>query len=331
MQIVGVFCIRIIMKKFKLLLPIIFTIFTVALFSLNTDVVGSSVKESMKLCYNSVIPSLLPFFILCDFLLKLIPCFNFNSSIVAFTVGLISGFPTGTKNVCSLYQSGNLDRKSATSLLYCTANASPAYVITFIGSCIIKSKQAGIILLISQYISAIICFIILGKRKKTNINRCANICLTESVCLAITQAVKSCIYICGYIIFFRIFADIILSYNILTDKSKPIVIGFIEISKGLSLIDYSDKNSLIAASFILAFSGISVIMQCINETVRCGLSYKPIIIGKIIYMAIMPVTVLILQKIWHSINLLLFIVFIITSFIIINNIFDKSKSRLYNK
>ncbi len=344
------------MKKFKTILTISIIAAMIAVFSLNSKTVIDSVKYSLKLCYSSVIPSLFPFFILCEFLMSSVSQIGTNYSAVAFITGLVTGFPTGVKNVCQLYTDGCIDKKSAVSLLHCTANASPAYIVAFIGICIIHSKTAGIILLISQIICAFACAVFFKclKKRKGKKSHFSVLNITEIACKSITNSVLSCLFVCGYIIFFGIIADLMVKSGIHTVISKilffipqkqaqAVVIGFIELTRGICMLDFSDNSSIITAAVIVAFSGISVIMQCMSCVVKANLPARPLIMGKLIYTILMPITAKCLSEIitvksgvYHTeqmpvISFILFVIFLIACIIFIYNIFDKSKYRLYNK
>ena len=236
------------MKKFKITTTIVLTTISVLIFSLNAQTVSESVKNSLAICYNSVIPSLLPFFILCEFLMQLCLGITLSANLLAFGGGLITGFPTGIKNVCTLYQNGSLTNSQATSLLHCCANASPAYIVAFIGGHIIKDRSIGMILLISQVLTAIVCGLFFGAFKKSAKTKPHAIILTTAACNAVCESVLSCLYVCGYIIFFGIFADILLSTEIISSlpwQSKSVIIGCIEITRGVKLIEFSDPKAII--------------------------------------------------------------------------------------
>lgn len=322
------------MKKIKSKLPILIVICFILIFSANSEIVTASVKQSLYLCYSSVIPSLLPFFIICDFLIALSSGISAPANLLAFGSGLITGFPTGVKNVCSLYQNGDLDKKSAISLLHCTANASPAYILAFIGGALIHNRNAGFVLLISQALCAVICAIIFGAFKKAPDKRGGTVKITEAFCSAVTESVLSCLYVCGYIIFFGIFADLLLSSEFMTvfpRDLQALIVGMVEISRGLSIIDFEGEFAIVFAAVILAFSGVSVIMQCISCTVKVGLPYSAILVGKCTYIILMPIISYGIFKYFKSIPFLLFVVFIWFISMLVYIFFDKSKKALYNK
>lgn len=344
------------MKKYKLVILVIIIIVLAMLFSINSKTVIDSVKFSLTMCYRSVIPSLFPFFIICEFFTYIASGMFNNLSSTAFLSSLITGFPTGVKNVCALYRNGEINNSTASQLLYCTANASPAYITAFIGVCIMGNKQAGYILLVTQTIAAFACAVFFGCFKKIKKrNQKSNIInITESACNSISNSVISCLYVCGYIIFFGVIADILISLKVPDaisealvflpkNQAKALIVGSIEITRGMLMLDLQKNSNLIIASIILAFSGISVIMQCISCAVNAGLSSKPIIKGKLIYTILMPLITTCLTKLTPIGNsrvrtenggiipLLLFIIFIVFCIITVHNIFDKSSKKIYNK
>ena len=344
------------MKKIKPILTISAAIFLIAVFSVCSKTVISSVMYSLKLCYLSVIPSLFPFFILCEFLMGSIAGIGTNLSVTAFATGLVTGFPTGVRNVCKLYTDGNIDRKTATALLHCTANASPAYIVAFIGICIIKSRTAGILLLASQILCAFACALFFGcfKRQACRPSHISVLNITEIACESIANSVISCLYVCGYIIFFGIIADIAISaglpqlashilFFLPESQAGALSIGLIEITRGIYMLDFNDSNAIVIAAIIVAFSGISVIMQCIACLVKAGLPRRPLIVGKLIYTILMPIIAKCLSETvsikyetsdrsnMPIITFILFVIFLITCIIFIYNIFDKSRGRMYNR
>lgn len=345
------------MKRIKSKIIIAISIMLVLLFLLFSKTVISSVKYSMRLCYTSVIPSLFPFFILCEFLMCAVGNVSKNPGKAAYFTSLLTGFPTGVKNVCKLYEDGYIDKKNAVAVLYCSANASPAYVITFIGMCIIKSKTAGIILLSSQIVASFVCAVFFGvfkNRQRSRKIRTGVINITDTACISISNSVISCLYVCGYIIFFGIFADIIDTTGIPDYISRlvqflpawlvrGVILGAVEISRGVSALDFNHDSAIVISAAILGFSGVSVIMQCMNCAIQCGLPKKPIIYGKLIYMFFMPAITYCICKIMPYrmetavqnenpfIPFALFLIFVLFCIIFIYNIFDKSNCGLYNE
>ena len=343
------------MKKYKLIFIGITAVLLTAGLMMFTDTVSQSVTKSLKLCYSSVIPALFPFFAVCEIITAVISSVGKNIPIATFATGLISGYPTGVKNVCMLYTDKAIDKKTACALLHCTANASPAYVVAFIGICILKNKIAGIILLAAQTTAAVACAVFYGCFSK-RIKHTANIhtiSLTEILCSGVANSVIGCLYVCGYIIFFGIIADIIIKTGVINaadhifffmqkTQAHALLAGFFEITRGMVMLDIGEKGAMLTAAVMLAFSGISVIMQCASAAIDAKLPIAPLIEGKIAYILIMPITVTCFSKLFdvHStqtapdsalLAILIFLIFILCCIFSIYYIFDKHKNKRYNK
>ena len=345
------------MKKYRNFILLTIVSIFIIIFILFSGTVVHSIKSSLIMCYNSIIPALFPFFILCGFLVRIISYMRVPVPLLAFASSQVSGFPSGIKTVCELYDSGAIDKKTASKMLLFTANASPAYLISFIGFSVIGLQQIGLILLLAQFsVSLLIAIISGGLTGKSSPSKNAYFDITSAACQSISSAVTSCLNICGYIIFFAIIADILEKLNFFSflsdiitflpeNISHSILLGLIEISKGAVMLDFSQNYilSLIAISIIIGFSGLSIIMQCVSFAVKYKLPSKNIIFGKLLYACLMPCFAVLYSTILktkhlqiHSlkssafISLIFFVVFIILVVLIGYNVFDKSIKKSYN-
>lgn len=342
------------MKSFKNIFAVFVSAVLLIAFSAYPDTVKSSVTYSLRLCYSSVIPSLFPFFIICELFILSVCRLGFSPKSFAFATGLISGFPTGVKNICRLYTEKSITRSEARALLYCTANASPAYIVTFVGVCLMHSKKAGIILLISQTACAVICAAAFGCLRPSQGRRLSGsvLSVTDIACQSVSSSVISCLYVCGYTVFFGIIADIASHIGLAELIShifpfmpkaglRALLLGTIEITRGITALDMTQGFALPAAAAIIGFSGISVIMQCMSAVLKAELPKAPLIIGKLIYTVGMPVISYILWAISSNNGIsganaavptaLTATVTAAACIYSLYNSFDKSKQRMYNK
>ena len=108
------------MKKYRNFILLIILAALLIVFILFSGTVVQSVKNSLLMCYNSIIPALFPFFILCGFLVRIISNMKVPVPILAFASSQVSGFPSGTKSVCELYGNKALDKKTASKMLLFT-------------------------------------------------------------------------------------------------------------------------------------------------------------------------------------------------------------------
>ncbi len=92
---------------------------------------ASAVKEGCELFYNSILPTLFPFFVVSSFAVNAgisdtlgIPlksflrrAFGITSGEYTYTVSVLSGYPTSAKIISGGYNDGIISRRDATVLL----------------------------------------------------------------------------------------------------------------------------------------------------------------------------------------------------------------------
>lgn len=88
-------------------------------------------SNGLLLWFNKVLPTLLPFIILSNILIKL----DILKSIPSFTYGLILGFltglPMGAKTSSDLLENNKINYKEASFLLSICNNPSPMFIINY--------------------------------------------------------------------------------------------------------------------------------------------------------------------------------------------------------
>ena len=159
----------IILKIKSLFIPfcICFFIVFLLLFSNNNLIYA---KNGLKIWANSVVPSLLPFFIATEllgytnivtFLGNLLnkfmkPIFNVpGEGIFALIMGIISGYPLGAKIVSNLKLQGKLTSTEAERLIAFTNNSGPLFIIGTVGIGLFKNTQIGILLFITHILAGL--------------------------------------------------------------------------------------------------------------------------------------------------------------------------------
>lgn len=162
--------IKIMVFKFKkIFLPACICLFTAFLLIFSNNNL-SSAKTGLALWANSVVPSLLPFFIATELLKytnvitilgKLLnkfmrPIFNVpGEGAFPFIMGIISGYPMGAKIVANFKTQGICTSEEAERLLAFTNNSGPLFIIGTVGIGLFKDTSTGIILFITHILACI--------------------------------------------------------------------------------------------------------------------------------------------------------------------------------
>ena len=244
-------------------------------------------QEGIKLCLQTVIPALFPFFILSglvcqSFLGKSIPllrplgklCGIPKGAESLLILGFLGGYPVGAKNIIIAEKNGSLHRDDARRMLGFCNNAGPAFIFGMAGS-LFESRAIPWILWLIHIVSALFVGFILPK--KTN-----NVCkLSKSQKLSIIKnmedSLKTMANVCAWVILFRV---------VLTFANKwffflfPIEIqvfmkGLTELTNGVIALHTINNEGLrfILCTGLLGFGGVCVTMQTLSISNTMGSGY----------------------------------------------------------
>ena len=109
----------------------------------------AAARDGLTLCYNVIIPSLFPFFVLSALVVDLglaghlgralegimRPLFNVPGACApALALGFVGGYPVGARTALQLYQKGMCTKTEAERLLAFCNNSGPAFILGGLGS-----------------------------------------------------------------------------------------------------------------------------------------------------------------------------------------------------
>ena len=158
-----------ILKLRQLILPFILILFTICLiiFS-NTNLYAA--KNGLLLWANSIVPTLFPFFVATEllshtnftyYLGKILnkfmkPIFNIRGEgSFALIMGIISGYPTGSKIAANFRLNNICSKEECERLLSFTNNSGPLFILGTVGISMFGNSTIGILLLISHLLASI--------------------------------------------------------------------------------------------------------------------------------------------------------------------------------
>lgn len=254
-------------------------------------------------------PSLFPFILLTNIIIlsgvsKYITKISkkYGNLLYAGIIGFICGYPMGAKATCSLYNENMITKKQAYFLMSFANNCNPIFILSTIGICVLDNISLGILLLFCHYASALIICIInfthndIIHENVQNLNSFSIIKdkkLHKSIFEIVDTSIKATFVTLGNILafilifnlFFSVFEIILLKLNI----SKNIIYslsGLFEVTNGISQIylntELSFNTTLSIISFMLSFSGFSIIFQVYSCIYKIPIKLGHIIKWKII-------------------------------------------------
>ena len=219
----------------------------------------------------------------------------------AFFMSLIAGYPIGAKIVCDLREKNVISQSEAIRASAFCSTSSPMFLISSVGSIMFNNTTFGLVLFISNVISAIMVGIIFSYYKKSDkpsatpyiTNQKIDNILYESayssvISVLVVGAIITVFYILSSILFrFNILSPIINFLSLILgnyNTSKALTFGLIESTQGLKLLSTLPITSLTLplCAFICGFGGISIIMQSIAYLKKAKIKTAPFIKAKLL-------------------------------------------------
>lgn len=311
--------------------PILTALFTIALVC-SPDTALEAAANAYKICENTVIPSLFPFFV-CSNLLTAIgatvylsrmlrpvmkPIFGVSeNSALAVIMGFVSGYPVGAKTAAALKGKGLITKNEGEKLLAFCNNSGPLFILGAVGSGMLFDRQTGVVLYTAHILAAFSSALLIRNVKcdfsETNKKNSDDIppfgtALTDSI-----SASMSTVYtISGFVIVSAILLkftesfgilDFISSFGLKKEYVKCAVYGLIEPTNGCIAaaglkLDTVYKCMIISA--IIGWSGISVHLQVLGIVKKSGLCTGYYFLGKIVSAVLSPIYTAVIFKFYHA-------------------------------
>lgn len=259
------------------------------------DVCITGATNGLLLWWNTVLPTLFPFFIVTRIIIKSNIFPTRFIKLYPVLTGMIAGYPTGAVTITELLNTKALTKKEAGTLLLLSNNASPGFLIGYTSLCHKALKSTpyaiwGTVMISSLLVSlpGILSLIILSKNERTakktsNKQALMSIGFFEDTML---ECFRILVMIGGYIMIFSMFSLVINSFSN-NNAVLSFISGTFEVTNGVHLISdgkiYTDtklQSALIAA--LCSFGGFSAYFQTAGVLKSSGLSTSNYLFKKII-------------------------------------------------
>jgi len=232
-------------------------------------------KDGLILCLYTVIPTLFPYCVLSILFRSMIsgrslavmrPLERFIQAPSGYgsilLLGMLGGYPTGAICMQEAIKDKSTQADDAKYLRAFCNNAGPSFIIGIVACCF-KQKYYTVILILIQVLSALLCCLVFSKEYPVRCNTHAPKRITLTA--AIKQGSMNMANVCGIIVLFRAFMNIIdrhMSIYIQQDI-RVIIVGILELTNGITLLPTLKQESLmfVTAAGMLSFGGLCVTMQ----------------------------------------------------------------------
>lgn len=291
----------------KTIKPIFLTL-TLIIFLFNLDIVINSTLSASYLFITKVFVSIFPFIILSDilfyfnydlFLKKIFgniisKLFNVSKSTsIIYVLSILTSHPTNSVYIKEMLDRKEIDENDINKILLTTYFPSIAFVIGTIGIGIYHSIKTGVFLYLTILIKNILIGIFLrGKNLSKEIQSIKknNITLQETISNSIIKGIDISYTILGNIIIFTIIVNLLNNYLNINSTILSLMSGMLEMTSGIFMISNLNINlsqKILLTSFILNFSGLSIIFQTTSILNKYKINIKKILIIKLIFSIMM--------------------------------------------
>lgn len=300
------------LKSNKIIILLI--LFVCIIFILNPELYSKSCLNAISVWTLKVLPVLFPFFVFTRIIVNLsefktnkmdkffnniyrVPKFGFK----IFLLSVISGYPMGAKLICTLNEQGIIQKKEAEKMMSFCSVSGPMFIIGTVGVNIFLSYKAGLIILVTNIIAALINGLIYRKdkyvEKEVSYSGKKNDNILSS---SVYDATLSILMVCAYIVISFLIIDVLINLHVIDNLSNAIctifncpqnfdtikssIIGIFEITRGiieLNNVNISLTLKIIIASGLIGFGGISILLQSLSFLNQLKISTKTIVKQKI--------------------------------------------------
>lgn len=324
------------MKKTVSIIVLIIFLFLCFEILTESKSIMNSVNFSLTIWKNNIFPSLFPFFVLSQIMIKYgVPefigillkpfmnkLFKINSKAAFIFIGsIISGNPSNAKYTKELYLNGDLNKYEATKTLMFTCFANPLFILGTVSIMFLNSKLVGPLILFCHYIGNIIVGIIIRnyypskkEKNKLNLKQAINTMHKKRISNkenfgtiftnSLTNSINTLFLILGVMTVCLIFTTIIDNNINLNSIIQSLLNGSIEMTQGLKYISLEDlplKIKTVLSVMILSFGGFSIHLQIISILSDTDIKYFPFLCARIIHAAVSSILTFILFDFWINI------------------------------
>ena len=281
----------------------------ITLFIISPSACMDATSHGLHVWLVNVVPALFPFFILTRIIIMLnqtsIPildkfttrCFHTQNAGLVYFLSLLSGYPVGAKIISSYYESGAIDKTTASKMFSFCSTSGPMFIIGTIGIGVFGNAKIGYILLLGHIIGSFLNGL-LYRGKTTPQNTYHQNISKTTLNEIMFDSINSILLVGGYIIFASVIIELLQISSILPSLSNLIckitpfeynaiysfLCGMIEITNGLILLGGTTIGlniKIILASIIIAFSGICIMLQSTAFLNKIGISKRTMFVQKI--------------------------------------------------
>ena len=261
---------------------IVIILATMLIILINPKISAYGAANGLGIWMNTIIPTLYPFIIISNLLVKIYGKSYKNKLFLPLALGILCGYPVGATLAKGLLS--NNDTKNAQFVLNCGNLPSPMFILVIVIEKALSLPKITSLIIYTPIFFMILFFIPKDYRyEDINSSQKAKVNFIKNLDECVYEASIATLKIGGYIILFSMLSQLISS-SILPEYIKPLVISFLEITNGIFAISGSQYPYYLKVLFIMcatSFGGLCTLMQTYSVIGETELSIKKYIESRV--------------------------------------------------
>lgn len=272
----------------KKTLPILGSFFLLCLFLVFPQLTLEASRKGLLLWFQTLLPTLLPFLILSQMILKSNFLHFLSPSIFCIFCGFLCGYPVGARLITISVKDGQISKQQGQYLLSFCNNVSPMFCLSY-GLIYALDLSHVLLELLCIYGTPLLYGLLCRSRHRSQKNvQKIQIPIAENlfsfIDTCIIDSFLIMIKLCGYMMIFSILAK--LGQQFLfphSDLGSALFLSFLEITNALAQIKELPAGFLrqLLGIFSLSFGGLCCMMQTYSALNGSGLSFRTYFIDKL--------------------------------------------------
>ena len=265
--------------------------------------------SGLRLCVDTVLPALFPFFVICEWLLTLhqghsrllrgtarLLGMQREEGALALLLAWFGGYAVCARLTGRLSRAGTLNARESALLMMLGCCSSPGFVIGCVGGLMLGSLRLGILLyglqLAANLLSTLLCVPLLPPKRAL---AAAPPAQTEEAPAGFSQAVgsavTSCLNVCGCVLFFRVVGAVAAPFLPQAAPARPLVSALLEITAGCAdFAALGGRAALYGCCLCLSALGLSVWAQ-LSLLLRGAVSLRLLALNRLLHLLLLTALV----------------------------------------
>ena len=325
-----VFCasLRTFTKRIGAVLASFATVAAVVLLLIFSKEVSQGIAQGIKICLNTVIPSLFCFIALSGIIMRtklsdwifkpVSPLFSKlygveKSHVPILILSMVGGYPVGAKLIADEVRRGGMSPEEGRRMLCFCVNSGPAFVVGAVGVPIFHSVKMGFLIYLSHLTASFAVAQIMRRFKRKASGGAPDAIPKQNFAAGIVDGVQSAArsmgVICCFVLLFSAVNTLLVQAGavewisrqcgrwVMPKLLSSLIFGVLEVTNGcLSLPSSPAGAAVLLASGLTAFGGICVHLQVKSILSDTGVKMGMFLMTRLLYTAIsMGVTALFLR------------------------------------